>query len=92
MTDNREITRDLYLAACLVTLKFPLININLQQEGNKPYPIGYFEFELTDNLIEAKNRYWQEELVVEPQAYIRNVHSLKSQIANASKNPFAQDR
>ena len=85
---NLYTTRDLYLAATFVTLKFPLVDINFQFEGQLPNPVGYFSFEKTQNLLDAENRYWRSELALEPKAYVTNMKSLKSRISNSIKNPL----
>lgn len=80
-------TRDLYLAATLVSLKFYLTGIDYQIEGDKNQPIGYFKFEDTPEIHEAKSRYTQGLLSVEPKSFITNLKSLKSEIVNIYKNP-----
>ena len=67
-------TRDLYLAATLVTLKFYLTGIDYQIEGTKNLPIGYFKFESTPEVMEAKAKYMQGLLSVEPKLYITNLY------------------
>lgn len=81
--------RDLYLAAALLTLKFPVLDINVQMEGLKNTPIGYFTFENTGELTKAVNMYLNKEMRVEPIEYFSNVRNLKSQAINAGKNPFS---
>jgi hypothetical protein len=80
-------TRDLYLAATLVTLKFYLLGTDFQFEGDKSQPIGYFKFEDTPEIQETKSRYTQGLLSVEPKTFITNLKSLKSEIVNIYKNP-----
>lgn len=80
-------TRDLYLAATLVTLKFYLTGVDYQIEGDKNQPIGYFKFENTDEIQEVKARYTQGLLLVEPKSFVTNLKSLKSEIVNVYKNP-----
>lgn len=86
---NRYSTRDLYLAAALITLKFELLGLDFQLEGRHNDPVGYFSFDKTPNLIEAEQRYWRGDLALEPKAYATNMRSLKSQISNALKNPHS---
>lgn len=83
-------TRDLYLAATLVTLKFYLTGVDFQYEGDKSNPIGYFKFEDSPEIQEAKSRYTQGLLQVEPKLFITNLKSLKSEIVNVYKNPHTQ--
>lgn len=87
--DRPEIfsTRDLYLAATLVTLKYFLTGIDYQIEGSKNQPIGYFKFEDSPELKETKSRYTQGLLSVEPKTFVTNLNSLKSEIVNMYKNP-----
>ena len=80
-------TRDLYLAATLVTLKFPLIGIDYQVEGIKPKPIGYFNFVETASLLEARSQYNQSLLQIEPKLFISNMQSLKAEVVNMFQNP-----
>ena len=83
-------TRDLYLASTLVTLHFPLLKIDYQVEGLKPKPIGYFIFEDTKELRDARSRYNQSMLLVEPKLFISNLQSLKSEVVNMFQNPNSQ--
>jgi hypothetical protein len=80
-------TRDLYLAATLVTLKFPLTGIDYQIIGNTPKPIGYFKFEESEDLRKARQKYTQSLLAVEPKLFVTNMHSLKAEVTNAFTNP-----
>lgn len=80
-------TRDLYLAATLVTMKYFLTKIDYMIEGEKNQPIGYFCFENTPELQDTKSRYTQGLLTVEPKSFITNLKSLKSEIVNIYKNP-----
>ena len=85
-------TRDIYLAATLVTLKFRMRGIDYQIEGDKNQPIGYFKFEDTEALREAKDLYTQGMLSVEPKAYVTHLKSLKSEIVNVYRNPHMNTR
>lgn len=80
-------TRDLYLAATLVTLKFYLLGVDYVVEGNKNLPIGYFKFEDTSEIQDIKSRYTQGLLLVEPKLFISNLKSLKSEVSNIQQNP-----
>lgn len=77
-------TRDIYLAATLITLRFPMIGINFQIEGTKPHPIGYFVFEQSEALNAAITEFWQGNIVIEPRTFITNMKGLKTQINNLS--------
>lgn len=87
--DYEEIfsTRDLTLAATLITLKFPLLRIDYQIEGNRNMPVGYFVFEETAYVKDARRKFAQSLLSVEPKLFMTNVHSLKAEVTNAFKNP-----
>lgn len=80
-------TRDLGLAATLVTLKFQLAGTDFQYEGSKREPIGYFRFANTQTLKEARQKYLQSLLQVEPQLLISNIRALKGEVQNYARNP-----
>lgn len=80
-------TRDLYLAVTLITMKFVMLSIDYQIEGDRNMPVGYFNFEDTDGLRETERKYRQGELLVEPKAFITNLRTLKSEINNIYKGP-----
>lgn len=82
-------TRDLYLASTLVTLKFFMVGIDYQIEGDKNLPVGYFKFEDTRALQEAKQKYTQGMLMIEPKTFVTNIHSLKAEVMNVYKNPHS---
>lgn len=87
MDDLIYSTRDLALAATLVTLKFELLGIDYQIEGTRQNPVGYFKFSDTPTLQDARRKYTQALLSVEPKAFMTNVHGLKAEVTNAFKNP-----
>ena len=80
-------TRDLYLASTLVTLQFPLVGTDYQQEGLKQRMIGYFKFNDTEELQQAKSDYNQGRVMVEPRIFINNLQSLKADVVNFMNNP-----
>ena len=80
-------TRDIYLAAVLVTLKFPHISTDYQIEGLAARPIGYFKFIDSFELQTTKQRYSQSMLSVEPKLYISNLQSLKAEVTNYFSDP-----
>jgi len=80
-------TRDINLATALITIKFPLISIDYQIEGNHDRPVGYFNFERTKSLLDAENDYWQGRLSVEPKTFVMNFRALKAQINGVYKSP-----
>lgn len=83
-------TRDIYLASTLITLKFPLLGIDMQIEGIKPRPIGYFKFTDTDDLRTIKSDYNQGRLLVEPRLFMNNLQSLKAEVVNFAQNPNSE--
>ena len=85
--ENIFSTRDLTEAATLVTLKFALTGIDYQIEGTKPNPIGYFKFEQSEALREARQKYTQSLITVDPKAFMTNVHALKAEVTNTFRNP-----
>jgi len=90
MTPEIFSTRDLYLAATLVSLKFPMIGIDYQVEGEKNRPIGFFKFENSGRLMEAKTQYNQGMLVVEPRNFVTNLNGLKAEVIGALTNPHTR--
>ena len=87
MKPNAFTTRDIYLAATLITLKFFMEGIDYQIEGDRSIPVGYFRFKNTPELEDARMKYWQGYVTVEPRAFITNMRSLKAEITNTYKNP-----
>ena len=80
-------SRDIYLCATLVTMKFYMTNVDFQIEGGRQTPVGYFNFEDTPELRKAENKYWQGLLAVEPRTFITNLRGLKAQCSNVYKGP-----
>lgn len=87
MEDQIFSTRDIYLAATLVTMHFRLTGIDYQIEGVKSKPIGYFKFEDTPDLHKTRSEYNQSLLLVEPKLFISNLQSLKAEVMNMMNNP-----
>ena len=85
--ENIFSTRDLYLAATLITLRFPLQGTDFSIEGEKSLPVGYFKFLNTREIQDAKSKYQQGLLSVEPRLFITNMRSLKAEISNIFRNP-----
>lgn len=83
-------TRDLYLASTLVTLHFPLLGVDYQVEGIKPKPIGYFKFEESQKIRDARSQYNQGLVLVEPRLYMSNLQSLKAEVTNMFQNPNSE--
>ena len=80
-------TRDLYQATTLITVGFDMVGVNYQVEGDRQLPVGYFQFENTDELVETLKKYRQGQLTVEPRQFSTNLRSLKAEITNVYKNP-----
>ena len=80
-------TRDIYLVATLLTMKFYNKNIDFQIEGTKNMPVGYFVFDLTNELETVVDKFWRGEIRVEPRAFVYNLRSIRAQLTNMYKNP-----
>jgi len=91
MDDKFFSTRDLYLAATLICLKFYLTGTDFSIEGDKNQPVGYFKFANSPEIMEAKQKYMQGLLSVEPKSFVTNLKSLKSEIVNVYKNPHFRE-
>lgn len=83
-------TRDIYLASTLVTLGFKIVGVDFQVEGVRNMPVGYFNFESTEDLAETEKKYWQGTIAVNPRDFITNMKGLKSQVNNVYKSPRAE--
>lgn len=83
-------TRDLCLAATLVTLGYFMVGVDYQIEGIKSTPVGYFKFEDSKELAEIKTKYTNGQLTVEPRTFLNNMHSLKAEVNNIYKNPQSE--
>ena len=81
-------TRDLTLAATLVSHKFMMVGVDLQIEGGQKRPVGYFKFENTDELNDTRKRYSQGLLSIEPKMFMTNVHALKAEVENHYRSPM----
>lgn len=80
-------SRDIYLSAALICLKFYCVGVDFQIEGSKSNAVGWFKFLDSNLLQEAKSKYLQGLISVEPRAYVQALHSLKSEVANVHNNP-----
>lgn len=89
--ENEKIfdSRDIYLSATLITLRFKLIGIDLQIEGQRNVPVGYFKFADTAELREAERDYWNGNISLEPRAFVTSLRGLKAQLSGAYKSPFS---
>jgi len=86
--DNFYSTRDIELAATLLTLKFPMTNIDYQIEGDKL--VGYFGFEENEDLYKTIKKYREDDIVVEPKSNFSNLKYLKSETNNSRRNPHGK--
>ena len=84
--ENIFSTRDIYLTAALIALRFQMKNIDYQIEGEKR-PIGFFKFERTLALEDAERKFDQSLLSVEPKLFVTNLNSLKAKVIGAFNNP-----
>lgn len=80
-------TRDLALAATLLTLRFYHIRCDFSLEGEKNNAVGYFIFESTPELRDAELKYRRGLITVEPKAFMSNIHQLKAEVMNYLKSP-----
>lgn len=80
-------TRDIYLASTLVALRFEMLAIDMQIEGIKSRPIGYFKYKETASLHDAISKYNQSLLAVEPRLLFSTLQALKGQVMNFEFNP-----
>ena len=82
-------TRDLNLAATLLTLHFELVGIDYQVEGTNRRPVGYFSFEDSKDLQQTIMNFWAKKLAVEPIEFAGNIRGLKAQINTVYKSPHS---
>ena len=89
MTEEKKkySTRDIYLSTTLVTLGFEIMSVDYQIEGDRRKPVGYFNFDQTEEFDVVLKDYWQGKSIVEPRAFVTNLWSLKSMVMNEYKNP-----
>lgn len=80
-------TRDLGIAATLVTLGFPMAGVDYQMEGQNPRMVGYFSFDDTPELRKVESDYLLGSLRVEPKMLLASVRSLKGLVTSTYKSP-----
>jgi len=92
MKNNENVysTRDLNLAATLLSTGFGLIGIDYQVEGERNRPVGYFNFEDSESIQDAIKKFWARKLAVEPIEFAGNIRSLKAQINTEYKSPHSK--
>ena len=83
MQNENFFTRDIYLSATLLSLKFSLINISTQIEGFHNASIGYFGFQQSPELAEVEKKYWARQIALEPVEFIKNLYELKAEVSNS---------
>ena len=84
---NEFATRDLDLASALVTLDFEIVNMDIQHEGERNRPIGYFSFSKTEELEKAEEDFHNKKLRVEPSSLSNNMRRLKARVIDANRAP-----
>ena len=89
-TNNCYSTRDLTLATTLITLNCEMKGVDYQIEGEKQRPVGYFNFEESEELQDAIKKFWSGSLSVEPRTFMNNLRGLKAQINSFFKNPSSK--
>lgn len=89
MEDKKEIysTKDIYLATSFECLGYMVESIDIQFEGIKKQPVGYFNFEKTENLNDSEKEYYGGKLSFEPKAFISTMRGLKGRVENKRNNP-----
>ncbi len=87
--NNSYSTRDLNLATTLITLHFIMEGVDYQIEGEKQRPVGYFNFEDSEELQNAIKKFWSGDLSVEPRQFMNNLRGLKAQINSFYKSPHS---
>ena len=80
-------TRDISLAASLMSSGFKLAGIDYQIEGLHPKQIGYFYFVENTELNDSVGKYLRDELLVEPRKFTNNIRTLKAEVVGTYKNP-----
>ncbi len=88
--DDLYTTRDLYLAATLMTLGFKLSGVDFQVEGARSNPVGYFNFENSEDLRDAEQKFWRGTIAIDPRIFITNMKGLKSQVNSVYKAPTSK--
>lgn len=90
--EKKEIytTRDIYLASTFVTMGFRVINVDFQLEGHRPRPVGYFNFEDTEELRKAESDFLHGSVQVEPRALFQSLKALKGITNNFYKSPRSE--
>jgi len=73
--DNYWSTSDLQLATTLVTAGFPVFSLN-KQNGNQTH----FIFEKSDELENAADKYWRDELSLNPRQLFNDYRDLKTRL------------
>lgn len=79
------ITRDIKLAAILLTLKFSLEGYDIQYEGRKVKPIFYFKFKNNERIQEASIKALNRQINVEPYMFTSHMNALKSIMKNETE-------
>lgn len=80
-------TRDLGLAATLMSHGFQAVGIDFQFEGNKRTAVGYWSFEDVPEMRRIEQDFWSGSVRLEPRTFLVNMRSLKSQVVGAERAP-----
>ena len=75
-------TCDIVLASTLLTLKFPVLDYEIEYRGSKTNSTTYFLFEDSARFQDAKMKITNKLVTVEPYTFHSNLRMLKSQIRN----------
>lgn len=90
MEDDKYSTRDLSLAATLLTLGIFHERTDFTVEGDRNNAVGYFVFENSPELKDAEIKYRRGQVLVEPKRFMANIHQLKAEVMNYLKSPHTK--
>lgn len=83
-TINRDYTtRDITLVATLKTIWHNIKSVDFQFENGRD--VGYFNFEDTDSLHNDINRFYNNEVLVEPKKFMLELKAAKSRVTSFYK-------
>lgn len=73
--DSYWLTSDLQIATTLVTVGFPVFDLEKQEQGQT-----HFIFERSDKLEKAVDKYWRDELSLNPRRLFGEYRDLKTRL------------
>jgi hypothetical protein len=81
------VTRDLGLASTLLSYGHAIVQVELQFEGMRGRPTGYWAFADTPDLQKIVRDYWAGTCRVDPRAFLSNMRDLKKMVVSMEKAP-----